>query len=169
MPRTRCPNGTRKNKKTGECEKKSPKNKTNKTNKQVNALIKKKKDIVKRIEKMGINFDFSDLEHINIKKQEKQFKLIKQIQQINNEIEILNDYRLTENEVVSLLANHRIDNYDNDYMEIKRKLMNLKYNENYKSCFTGEKLDNLMQMADDIISCSHKYGDNLLRELEKHD
>jgi len=164
MPR--CPNGTRKNKKTGKCER--PKISKNQ---KIKALTRKQTEIISKIKKNNIPNNENPYSITQLKTQLKTTKLMQKLNVINNEIENLNeDYRLNEKQVVSILKNHNIydDEDTKNYADIKRKLMSMKYDANYKSCFTGDKLNNLMEMVDDIIWCSHKYSDDLLTQLNKH-
>jgi chromosome segregation ATPase len=66
--------------------------------------------------------------------------------------------KLSEEEIDYLIKNYNIIS---EVDIIKEKLRNLKYDNNYKSCFTGKKLRDLYQLADDKLACYGKYGDEL--------
>jgi hypothetical protein len=140
----RCPNGTRKNKVTGNCENKI----TSKTKK----LELKLKVCLANLEKVK--------HHKNAAEQKKYFKLNDRVIKLENQLENLDvDNKLTEEEVLKIITLYKIDENDKD--EIKEKLMNLTYDNKYKSCFTGKKSLNLYSMATDKVACFLKYGDEI--------
>jgi hypothetical protein len=147
----RCPNGTRKNKRTGICEGKntSSVNKNTSRKQQLEIKIKECLDDLKKFKN-----------YKNLTEQKKYHKLIAKCRDLDNKIENLDENKhLTETEVLSIMDPYNID--DKEAVEIKRKLMALTYSEKYKSCFSGKKTKNLYYMADDKLACFFKYGDQI--------
>ena len=150
MPR--CPNGTRKNRKTRICEKK----KTSTTkNRKLESLQKKYTNCLNKMNKSKSYKDYSG---------EKKFKkTMSQCRKIEDEIENLDtDLKLNEESVMEIIE--PFSNLISDSKkkaDIKRKLMNLTYDKKYMNCFTGKKTDNLYHMAASKLSCHLKYGDEI--------
>jgi hypothetical protein len=142
MPR--CPNGTRKNKRTGSCE-----NKNTTRKKQLETRLKTCLDNIKKVK------DWKTLAE-----QKRYYKLMSKYRNLNNEIENLDTNKhLTNDEVSDIMQPYNIDK--KDQAEIKRKLMGLSYDPKYISCYTGKKSLNLYHMADDKLACYFKYGDEI--------
>ena len=141
MPR--CPNGTRKNKVTGNCESKHTSRK--------NKLELKLKVCLDNLEKFK--------HHKNATQQKKYFKLNDKRKDLENQIKNLDANHLSEQEVLDIITLYKIDEKEKD--EIKQKLMNLTYDNKYISCYTGKKSLNLYNMADDKLACYFKYGDEI--------
>jgi hypothetical protein len=144
MPR--CPKGTRKNKRSGICEK-------NNTSRKQQLEIKLK-TCLDDFEKL------KNKQNRNLTEQKKYQKLYSKCMDLDNKIENLNtDKHLTEEEVLGIMEPYNIDSEIRE--SIKRKLMDLTYSEKYKSCFTGKKTKNLYYMADEKLACFFKYGDTI--------
>jgi len=162
MPR--CPNGTRKNKTTRICESKlshklrcpngTRKNKDTRSCENIITLKKRKLEL-----KLRICLD--NLEKIKRHKNATQqyFKLNDKRTDLENQIKNLDENHLTEEEVLDIIKLYKIDEKEKD--EIKRKLLNLTYDNKYINCFTGKKSLNLYSMATDKLSCFLKYGDEI--------
>ena len=149
MPR--CPNGTRKNKRTGICEGKNTSS-VNKNTSRKPQLEIKIKECLDDLEKFK--------NYKNLTEQKKYHKLIAKCRDLDNKIDNLDENKhLTETEVLSIMDPYNID--DKEVVEIKRKLMNLTYDNKYISCFTGKKSINLYYMAHDKLACYFKYGDEI--------
>jgi hypothetical protein len=143
MPR--CPKGTRKNKKTGVCE---------------NNNTSRKQQLEIKLKTCLDDFEKLKTKKRNLTEQKKYQKLYSKCMDLDNKIENLNtDKRLTEEEVLGIMAPYNIDFENRE--SIKQKLMALTYSEKYKSCFTGKKTKNLYYMADDKLACFFKYGDQI--------
>lgn len=144
MPR--CPKGTRKNKKTGICEKNNTSRKQ-----QLEGKLKKCLDDYEKLR---------NKKNKNLTEQKKYHKLYEKCMDLDNKIENLNtDKHLTEKDVLDIMAPYNIAEEDKE--SIKQKLMALTYSEKYKSCFTGKKSSNLYHMADDKLACFFKFGDQI--------
>ena len=163
----RCPNGTRRNKKTTLCEKtKSPASKksdTQKKRKEANlakkeALVKKYNDCVVKLNKIILPADM-----FNMTNRRKHHVAITRCAKIKDQIENLDTNKtLSENAVDQMIENYEnvIDEND-DIPNIKRKLMSLTYDKKYICSFTGKKAENLYHMAQDKLDCYLKYGDEI--------
>jgi len=163
MPR--CPNGTRKNKVTGNCESKKLRRCPNgmRKNKVTGSCENKLTLKTKKLE-LKLKVCLANLEkfkhHKNATEQKKYFKLNDKRIDLENQLENLDvDNKLTEEEVMEIITLYKIDKKDRD--EIKEKLMNLTYDDKYINCFTGKKSLNLYSMATDKVSCFLKYGDDI--------
>jgi chromosome segregation ATPase len=124
----------------------------------------------KQIDKLQKKYD--KLGSITSKAQLKLKKADDELDDITFEIESLKDeikelqgivtsrstQRLSEEDIDDLIERYNITS---EVDIIKEKLRNLKYDNKYKSCFTGEKFRNLYELADDKLACYGKYSDEL--------
>lgn len=166
MPR--CPNGTRKNKATLQCEKlatnETPKKSVSSTKKKQDALVKKYNTCLAKLRKVGPIENISQLR--------KHTDLIQECQKIHDEIDNLDTTKkLSESDVQIIMQNNIYDIFGDknkneiyspkEIEEIENKLRNLTYDKDYVCAFTGKKADNLFHMASDKLQAFVKYGDEM--------
>ena len=87
-----------------------------------------------------------------------------------------NANKLTEEELDHLLEemetwsiNMEDQDIEEEYASLKSRLMNLTYNEKYISYFTGEKTENIYNMARDKLLTYLSYGDEIDNKDDEYD
>lgn len=153
MPR--CPNGTRRNKKTGECEKHTGNKKTSASAKRpspqpVKSRQKRCPNGTRRNKKSG------ECE----KKLPARLANIKMPTEPRAMSPKLNARHLSNAEIDELMEINMDDYDDDDYdkEDIRRRLKNLTFDPKYVSCF-GEKHKDLFSQANAKLECWNKYSD----------
>ena len=144
---TRCPKGTRRNKKTGLCEE---------TSSNQSELDKCHTKLREAYKKMNSNMTKKDMD--------KYFKMKKQCMNIENKISNMDTNKhLTEREVDDLLEHFSFNEEDfgQEYRDVRRDLLKLKYDPTYIHAFTGKRTKNLHEMAEGKLSAYLKYGDEI--------
>lgn len=155
----RCPNGTRRNNKTGNCESRmkpmSPKVKVS------NKVEKLRQELVECEEQRNAAYH-----KFNSTQSGKEYKIFIKLRNKCMKLEDAmynadTNLRLTEEEADKILHDQRVDEEDEEYDELKEKLMNLTYDKKYMSDFTGKPTRNLYNMAQDKLSSYYKYGSDI--------
>ena len=124
----------------------------------------------KQIDKLEKKYD--KLGSIVSKAQLKLKKADDELDDITIEIESLKDEIKELQGIVTSKSTQKLSEEEIDYLIkeyniisevdiIKDKLRKLKYDNNYKSCFTGKKLRDLYELANDKLACYGKYRNEL--------
>ena len=159
MPR--CPNGSRRNKSTGVCDKN-----ISRRNKSTRVYKKNKKEILmNKLQKCIAEADKMKRKNPNILMSVgpdllKYGKLIIKCRDLQYEIDNLDESKHLNEEDISSILHPYADN--SQYPDIKdmmiNKLKKITYDKKYKNCFGGEKSLNLYYQAKDKVDCFFKYG-----------